>query len=183
MKFDLQPTLVGARIWLRPLALEDFDPLFAAASDPLIWIQHPESDRYQKGRCSSAYFRQCHESKGAFPIFESSSGKIIGSSGTGISLRRATKLRSAGLPGDEPFWGGIVRSRTQFLVSDHVPSRLVGRSSLLREKENIRSRRALEKIGARFVRKVRCGNRVGMARWRSNVIYAIDVRSIDYALT
>ena len=79
MKFDLQPTLVGERIWLRPLAQEDFDPLFAAASDPLIWIQHPESDRYKR-EIFQTYFDSAMESKGAFAIIESNSGRIIGSS-------------------------------------------------------------------------------------------------------
>ncbi|HEX3848627.1 MAG TPA: hypothetical protein VHV81_14685 [Steroidobacteraceae bacterium] len=42
---DLQPTLTGTHITLRPLAAQDFDELFAAASDPLIWAQHPDPDR------------------------------------------------------------------------------------------------------------------------------------------
>jgi RimJ/RimL family protein N-acetyltransferase len=48
LEFDLQPTLTGTLLELRPLRLDDFDALFAAASDPLIWEQHPESDRYER---------------------------------------------------------------------------------------------------------------------------------------
>ena len=48
LQFDLQPTLTGQLLELRPLRPNDFDALFAAASDPLIWEQHPESDRYQR---------------------------------------------------------------------------------------------------------------------------------------
>ncbi len=48
MEFDLQPTLKGNLIEIRPLRREDFDALFAAASDPLIWEQHPENDRYTR---------------------------------------------------------------------------------------------------------------------------------------
>lgn len=40
--FDLQPTLIGSTITLRPLREADFDALHAAASDPLIWEQHPD---------------------------------------------------------------------------------------------------------------------------------------------
>ena len=47
MDFDLQPILKGELIELRPLRPQDFDALFSAASDPQIWEQHPESDRYQ----------------------------------------------------------------------------------------------------------------------------------------
>jgi len=45
---DLQPTLKGELIDLRPLRPGDFEDLFSAANDPLIWEQHPESDRYQR---------------------------------------------------------------------------------------------------------------------------------------
>jgi RimJ/RimL family protein N-acetyltransferase len=46
MAFDYQPVLTGERVELRPLRTDDFDALFAVASDPLIWEQHPASDRY-----------------------------------------------------------------------------------------------------------------------------------------
>jgi len=45
--FVLQPTLSGTLLELRPLRAEDYDALFAVASDPLIWEQHPDSDRWQ----------------------------------------------------------------------------------------------------------------------------------------
>ncbi len=45
---DWQPTLRGDLLELRPLRAEDFPALFAVASDPLIWEQHPASDRYQE---------------------------------------------------------------------------------------------------------------------------------------
>jgi len=48
MPFDLQPTLKGKLIELRPLAPEDWDELFAVATDPLIWEQHPERDRFKE---------------------------------------------------------------------------------------------------------------------------------------
>lgn len=43
VKFDLQPTLNGKLLILRPLRLEDYDALYLAASDPQIWEQHPNS--------------------------------------------------------------------------------------------------------------------------------------------
>jgi hypothetical protein len=46
MPFELQPVLRGEIIELRPLRAEDFPALYDVASDPLIWEQHPASDRY-----------------------------------------------------------------------------------------------------------------------------------------
>ena len=48
MVFYLQPHLKGELIELRPLAPNDWDELFAVASDSLIWEQHPEPDRYKE---------------------------------------------------------------------------------------------------------------------------------------
>src|SRR2546430_16403478 len=47
-RFDRQPTLAGQLLELRPLRPDDWAALFAVASDPLIWEQHPESDRYKE---------------------------------------------------------------------------------------------------------------------------------------
>ena len=48
MPFDLQPVLTGTLLALRPLRPDDFDALFAVASDPLIWEQHPQRERYRE---------------------------------------------------------------------------------------------------------------------------------------
>ena len=42
---DFQPVLRGSLLELRPLRADDFDALYAVASDPLIWEQHPQRDR------------------------------------------------------------------------------------------------------------------------------------------
>ena len=56
MSFDLQPTLTGDLVELRPLRAVDFDALYAAASDPLIWEQHPVRDRYTLEVFRDEYF-------------------------------------------------------------------------------------------------------------------------------
>ena len=58
MDFELQPTLTGKRLELRPLKPTDFDELFTAASDPLIWEQHPVKDR-----CGENGFRKFFQSR------------------------------------------------------------------------------------------------------------------------
>src|SRR6266566_2648249 len=64
MSFDLQPVLKGELLGLRPLRPEDFNDLYAVASDPLIWEQHPIKDRY-KEEVFNAFFREALESGGA----------------------------------------------------------------------------------------------------------------------
>src|SRR5690349_6593290 len=79
MPFELQPTLKGERIELRPLRPEDFDALYAVASDPLIWEQHPSSDRYKKD-VFQAFFREALNSGGALLVLDAQTGAVIGSS-------------------------------------------------------------------------------------------------------
>ena len=79
MPFDLQPTLSGALVTLRPLHADDFDALFAAAADPLIWEQHPASDRYTEA-VFRGYFEEGLRSGGALIALDARDGRIIGSS-------------------------------------------------------------------------------------------------------
>src|SRR5262249_15166015 len=78
MHFDLQPNLKRELIELRPLTPEDWDDLFSLASDPLIWEQHPESERY-KEEVFRAFFRGALESGGALVAIDAKTKQIIGS--------------------------------------------------------------------------------------------------------
>ena len=78
MSFDLQPQLKGDLIELRPLKPEDWDDLFAVASDTLIWTQHPENDRYKED-VFKVFFKDALESGGAFVVIDTKGKRIIGS--------------------------------------------------------------------------------------------------------
>src|SRR5690606_2932573 len=58
----------------------DFEPLYAAASDPLIWEQHPDPLRYQRDRFETDFFAGAVASKSAFVVTDNATGKVIGSS-------------------------------------------------------------------------------------------------------
>src|SRR5262245_32922324 len=76
---NLQPTLQGELLELRPLQRDDFEALYSSVADPLIWEQHPEPDRYKR-EVFQVFFERAIESKGAFAIIERKTGRIIGSS-------------------------------------------------------------------------------------------------------
>lgn len=71
----LQNNLVTAQ----PLKLSDIENLYTAASDPLIWEQHPNKNRYQREAFEN-YFKGAIESAGAFLVKDSQTNEIIGSS-------------------------------------------------------------------------------------------------------
>ncbi len=65
MKFDLQPSIHNDLIRIEPLGKGDFEVLYAVASDPLVWEQHPNKDRYKR-EVFENFFKGAIESGGAF---------------------------------------------------------------------------------------------------------------------
>ena len=79
MNFDIQPTLENELIKIAPLKETDFDELYAVASDPLLWEQHPNKNRYQLDVFRN-FFKGAMESNGAIIVQELATGKTIGNS-------------------------------------------------------------------------------------------------------
>ena len=79
MPFDFQPCLQGELLELRPLRAEDFRDLYAVAADPLIWVQHPNKDRYQED-VFKVFFREALQSGGALIAHDRKDRRVIGTS-------------------------------------------------------------------------------------------------------
>jgi RimJ/RimL family protein N-acetyltransferase len=171
--FDLQPILKGDVIELYPLRPENFDALFSAASDPMIWEQHPESDRYQRD-IFQIFFDGALESKGAFAVIECESGRIIGSSRY-CNLDLANGEVEIGWTFlERKFWGGTYNRELKRLMLEHA-FRFVDRVLFVVGEKNVRSQKALEKIGAVFLKKADLPSPDGiLAR---NVVFAITRES------
>jgi RimJ/RimL family protein N-acetyltransferase len=143
--FELQPHLVGDLLEVRPLRPEDWESLFAVASDPLIWEQHPAGDRY-KEEVFKEFFREALESGGAFVVIDRKSQQIIGSSryfgfdpGKGeIEIGWTFLARS--------HWGGKYNGELKRLMLDHA-FRFVESVVFLIGAANIRSQKDVEGIG------------------------------------
>ena len=173
MDFDLQPTLKGNLIELRPLGPQDFNALFSAASDPKIWEQHPESDRYQR-EVFQRFFDGALESRGAFAIIERKSGRIIGSSRyCNLDLtNREVEIGWTFL--EREFWGGTYNRELKQLMLDHA-FRFVDRVVFVVGENNIRSQKALAKIGASFLKKAQLP--AADETVRTNVVFVITAKS------
>ena len=78
--FHLQPTdLKNELIKIIPLQESDFDKLYAIASDELLWEQHPNKDRNKK-EVFQVFFKGAMESNGAFIVYDAATNLPIGSS-------------------------------------------------------------------------------------------------------
>ena len=169
MSFELQPTLTGTLIELRPLKTADFDELFRAAGDPLIWEQHPENTRYKK-EVFQAYFDSAIESKGAFVVVDRKSGKIIGSSRYCALKPEESEVEVGYTFLERAYWGGEYNREMKQLMLDHA-FKFVKRVVFVVGDTNFRSQKALEKIGARFWKNAEWKSHDGSVR--KTVLYQI----------
>src|SRR5690554_976288 len=78
MNINIQPLLENEKAILYPLQEKDFEALYTVASDPKIWEQHPNKDRWKKD-VFKTFFDLAMQSKGAFKIVDKTTGNIIGS--------------------------------------------------------------------------------------------------------
>jgi RimJ/RimL family protein N-acetyltransferase len=145
MTFDLQPKLQNDLIRLEPLRAEDFDVLYAVASDPLIWEQHPNRNRYQRA-VLQVYFNGGLESRGAFRVIDNTTGETIGSSRY-YELDESKGVVSIGYTFlARRAWGGGYNRALKTLMLDHAFAH-VDRVIFHIGMNNLRSRRAMEKLG------------------------------------
>ena len=165
MSFDLQPTLQGELLVLRPLRPEDFDDLYAVASDPLIWEQHPVPDRYTPD-VYEGFFREALESGGALIALDVKDGKVIGSSRFHGYDAEKGEIEIGWTFLARSHWGGAHNGEMKHLMLRHA-FRFVDRVIFLVGPQNLRSQKALEKIGA-----VRAGSRLD-SRGQNSFVYQI----------
>jgi len=146
MPFELQPTLTGELVELRPLRPDDWADLYAVASDPLIWEQHPQPDRYTEP-VFREFFREALESGGAFLVTDARDGRAIGSSRYFGYDEARSEVEIGWSFLARSHWGGTYNREMKTLMLQHAFT-FVRNVVFLIGPENMRSRRAIEKIGA-----------------------------------
>ena len=145
MLFDLQPNLKGELIELRPLTADDWDGLFSVASDPLIWEQHPESDRYTED-VFKGFFREAMECGGAFVIIDKDSQRIIGSTRFHGYDPEKSEIEIGWTFLARKYWGGRYNRELKQLMLAHA-FKFVESVIFYVGENNVRSQKATEKIG------------------------------------
>jgi N-acetyltransferase len=78
MPLFIQPVLANDQVALYPLKETDFEALYAVASDPKIWEQHPNKDRWKR-EVFQIFFDGALQSNGAYYIVDKATGQVIGS--------------------------------------------------------------------------------------------------------
>ncbi|MEI7658382.1 MAG: GNAT family protein [Phycisphaerae bacterium] len=145
---DWQPTLRGTLIHVRPLRAEDLDALHAAAADPLVWAQHSERDRHERP-VFERFFAGAMASGGALAVLDAANGRIVGSSRyyDWNPADRSVVIGYTFL--ERAAWGGTINRELKRLMVDHA-FRFARTVYFHVSPGNVRSQRALERIGAAF---------------------------------
>jgi RimJ/RimL family protein N-acetyltransferase len=169
MSFDLQPTLEGELVRLRPLHPDDWDDLYAVASDPLVWEQHPCRDRY-KEEVFREFFREALESGGAFIIMDARDNQVVGSSRFLGYDEEKSEIEIGFTFLARSHWGGIHNRELKKLMLEHA-FRFVRSVLFLVGPQNLRSQKAVEKIGG-----VRVGSTIN-EKGRESVVFRITTET------
>ena len=168
---DRQPTLEGERLLLRPLREDDWDALFAVASDPLVWELHPAHDRWQEP-VFRKFFAEALAQEGALVAIDKANNAVVGSSrfwaydpadGGSVEIGWSVLARS--------HWGGEANREMKRLMLAHALA-AVERVWFRVGDTNWRSRRAMEKIGGRLTERTESIEMAGGPV--VHVIYEID---------
>lgn len=175
MAFELQPRIENPSIKLEPLAAGDFEALYRVACDPLIWEQHPNKNRHQRD-VFAVYFQGAIASAGALRVIDNSSGALIGSSRY-YDLNEAEGSVAIGYTFiARSHWGGGANRALKSLMLEHA-FRFVERVIFHVGAVNVRSRKAMEKLGAVHFGEVTMSYHGEQSH--PNVIYKID--RLDWA--
>ncbi len=146
-RFHTQSILQNDRAILYPLEEKDFEELYAVASDPAIWVQHPNKDRWKRDIFRN-FFDGALQSRGAFKVVDKKTGKVAGS--TRIYDYNAgdnSILIGYTFYGTE-YWGTGLNLSVKALLLDSL-FKTVSRVDFHIGAENIRSQMAIGRLGAR----------------------------------
>ena len=149
MKFNLQPILENERVILYPLQEEDFETLYNVASDPKIWEQHPNKDRWQKD-VFRVFFDGAMQSKGAFKIVDKATGQVIGSTRVYDYSEQEDSIFIGYTFYATSCWGKGINHSVKALMLDYL-FQFVSHVYFQIGAGNIRSQIAISRLGAKKI--------------------------------
>ena len=167
--FDLQPTLVGPQLTLRPLCSDDLEPLYELARDPLMWDLHPEQDRWQRP-VFEQLFANCLRLGGGLTVVHNATGRLIGSSSYYEYKPDQSEVVIGYTYLGRDYWGGAANRELKRLMLQHA-YQTVQQVWFHVGTHNLRSRRAMEKIGAQLSHAIVLPNAAGIPR--EMVVYSM----------
>ena len=151
MKFSIQPKLENDSLQLLPLAESDFERLFNVASDPEVWAMHPSKERYKRDVFQN-FFKGALQSKGAFLIIDKETTAVLGSTRFYDYDENDESILIGYTFYGTKFWGKNINASVKKMMLDYI-FQFVEKVIFHVGKENIRSQKAMERLGAEKIRE------------------------------
>jgi RimJ/RimL family protein N-acetyltransferase len=143
---NIQPILENENFKLIPLQEIDFEELYRVASDPKVWEQHPNKDRYKR-EVFENFFKGAMESKGAFLILDKISNEVLGSTRFYDFNEKENNILIGYTFYGTNSWGKNVNPQVKKLMLDYI-FQFVASVIFHVGKYNIRSQKAMQRLGA-----------------------------------
>ena len=144
-------------ISLLQIKKENFEELYLVASDPIIWEQHPENDRWKKEKFSIFYKNGLQNKFGFLLIFDKHKNKIIGSTRF-YSYDKIDKAIRIGFTFiSQEHWGTSINFQVKKMMLDYT-FKYLDKVYFDIGINNFRSRKAVEKLGASLFSDNKRGN-------------------------
>ena len=145
MEFNIQSILENDKIILYPLHEQDFEDLFAVSSDPKIWEQHPNKDRWKK-EVFKTFFDGAIQSKGAFKIVDKTRNTVIGCTRFYDYNPQESSILIGYTFYAKEYWGSGTNHSVKKLMLDYI-FQFVSTVCFHVGAENIRSQIAISRLG------------------------------------
>lgn len=149
MHLDTQPTLENDRAILYPLQEADFEALYVVASDPLVWEQHPNKDRWKRD-VFRTFFDGALQSRGAFKIIDKATGQVAGSTRIYDYNEGDNSILIGYTFYGRQYWGNGLNLSVKALLLDYL-FRFVAQVDFHIGAVNVRSQIAIGRLGAKKV--------------------------------
>lgn len=139
--------------WVKliPLHPTDYEKVYAIASDPLLWAQHPSSERY-KPEIFAPFFEDILALEAPFVIVDKKTNQIIGSTSYYDYRSENSSIAIGYTFLSRAYWASVYNYKTKELLLNYAFQHVnnvyfhIGAS-------NFRSQKAVQKLGAYLVRE------------------------------
>lgn len=152
MDFSIQATLENEIVRLQALKEEDFEAIYAVASDPAVWANHPNKNRCERAVFEN-FFKGAIESGGAYLVYDQATGDLAGSTRFYDYNEKDKSIFIGYTFYATRFWGKGLNHAAKHLMLDYI-FQFVDRVYFHVGAENHRSIGAMRKLGAKKIREV-----------------------------
>jgi RimJ/RimL family protein N-acetyltransferase len=160
---EFKITLENNYVRLVQTSEDHFQELYQIGSNPVIWEQHPNQDRWKKNNFRKYFDGGINNSEGCFTIIDKKINKIIGTTRfySFDENKQSVKIGYTFISNE--YWGTKINYQIKKLMMDYI-FQFLDKVYFEIGKTNFRSQKSVEKLGGKKVKPQK----------KENYLYLID---------